>query len=251
MVMALVFYAMLMSEICLIMGNSIKLEVTISGASPVENGTEGIFGGIIAENHAYPWQVKLERDDRPLKHWCGGSIICPGYIMTAAHCVAPPVDVERHITVFAGINRKGDPGEQRRRVNRAIIHPNYIPSPVLLNDYAVLDLSTPINLRPETSPIYLPLPNEPGINILGTRFAASGWGKTEKTATPRDLRVETLFQYTPSECPVRDPSEFCTGRNVPRFGVCNGDSGGKKYQKSLNQNVKYFFYIIPIYLSTY
>ena len=236
--MAAVFYAALMSEMCLIMSNPIKLEVTIGGASQVENGTEEIFGGIIAENHAYPWQVKLERLNFIPEfkgYWCGGSIICPRFVMTAAHCtVAPSLDVVRDLRVFAGINRKGDPGEQRRRVNRAIIHPNYIPSPVLLNDYAVLDLSTPINLRPETSPIYLPLPNEPGINILGTRFAASGWGKTEKTATPRDLRVETLFQYTPSECPVRDPSEFCAGRNVPRFGVCNGDSGGKKYQKSLN-----------------
>ena len=58
---AIVFYVALMSEICLIMSNPIKLEVTISGACQVENGTEGIFGGIIAENHAYPWQVKLER----------------------------------------------------------------------------------------------------------------------------------------------------------------------------------------------
>ena len=152
--------------------------------------------------------------------------------MTAAHCtVAPSLDVVRDITVFAGINRKGDPGEQRRRVIRAIIHPNYIPNPVPLNDYSVLELRTPINLRPETSPIYLPLPNEPGLDILETRFAASGWGKTEKTDTPIDLRVETLFQYTTSECPVRDQSEFCAGRNVPRFGICSGDSGGKKYQK--------------------
>ena len=216
---AIVFYVALMSEICLIMSNPIKLEVTISGACQVENGTEGIFGGIIAENHAYPWQVKLERSNfiPELKgYWCGGSIICPRFVMTAAHCtVAPSLDVVRDITVFAGINRKGDPGEQRRRVIRAIIHPNYNPNPLPLNDYAVLELRTPINLRPETSPIYLPLPNEPGMDILETRFAASGWGKTRKTDTPTDLRVVTLFQYTPSECPVRAPSQFCVGRNVP------------------------------------
>ena len=106
MVMAIVFYATLMSEVCLLLSNPIELEVTISGASQVENGTEGIFGGIIAENHAYPWQVKLERNVQglPPVHRCGGSTICPQFILTAAHCLDPPIDTQREITVVAGVN---------------------------------------------------------------------------------------------------------------------------------------------------
>ena len=59
------------------------------------------------------------------------------------------------------------------------------------------------------------------LQVVGT-----SWGKTKKKDTPTDLRVVTLFQYTPSECPVRDPSQFCAGKNVPGIGGCSGDSGG-------------------------
>ena len=135
--------------------------------------------------------------------------------MTAAHCVDHVVNLNQ-LTVLAGTNRLcGGPSEQRRRVNRVIIHPNYVPEPILTYDYAILELSTPIIIRPETSPIFLPLPNEPELSIRGTRFAASGWGRTETTNPPQDLRVISLYQFTSSECNFINPSEFCAGQGGP------------------------------------
>merc|ERR1711974_326960 len=57
-------------------------------------------------------------------------------------------------------------------------------------------------------------------------FAASGWGRTETSNSPQDLRVISLYQYTLSECNVRNPSEFCAGQGEPGRGICFGDSGG-------------------------
>ena len=66
--MAAVFYAALMSEMCLIMSNPIKLEVTIGGASQVENGTEEIFGG----NHNFNLshlEIDLRYGIRPIRSY--------------------------------------------------------------------------------------------------------------------------------------------------------------------------------------
>ena len=239
MIIALVFYAALMSEMGLSMSNPTVLEVTILEASQVDNGTEGIFGGEVAESHAYPWQVRLRILRPQLEVGCGGSIICPRFVLTAAHCVDRVTNINQLI-VRAGINRLcGDPSEQRSIVNRITIHPNYIPLPTLTYDYAILELRTPIIIGAETRPIFLPLPNEPELSIRGTRFAASGWGRTETSNPPQNLRVISLYQYTLSECNVRNPSEFCAGQGEPGRGTCNGDSGGIK-NYVVSQNSSYF-----------
>ena len=57
----------------------------------VECGTKAvgtrIVGGTIAKPGAWPWQVtmdNLKQADQP--HWCGGSIVSPQWIVSAAHC---------------------------------------------------------------------------------------------------------------------------------------------------------------------
>merc|ERR1711990_284603 len=146
---------------------------------------------------------------------CGGAIICPGYVMTAGSCVYLYYPFE--IEILVGINKVGDPGEQRRQVKKKIEHPEYPKF-----NYAILELSNPIIMRPETSPLYLPLPNEPDgpIGTTGMRFAVSGWGRTEDTVgISKNLQVASMYQE--KWCTVT-ANEICLGGAY----MCEGDKGG-------------------------
>lgn len=43
-----------------------------------------IIGGIGVTNQTFPYQVSIKMDG---DHHCGGAIINPNYILTAAHCI--------------------------------------------------------------------------------------------------------------------------------------------------------------------
>uniref|UniRef100_A0A8D2PPF8 Transmembrane serine protease 4 n=1 Tax=Zosterops lateralis melanops TaxID=1220523 RepID=A0A8D2PPF8_ZOSLA len=45
--------------------------------------TPRVLGGSPAAIEAWPWQVSLQYRK---EHICGGSIIAPGWVLTAAHC---------------------------------------------------------------------------------------------------------------------------------------------------------------------
>ena len=72
----------------------------------VECGTKvtgtRIVGGTNAIPGAWPWQVTMDYKGQTGNHWCGGSIVSPQWIVSAAHCFSYSVDPNQY-TIVAGI----------------------------------------------------------------------------------------------------------------------------------------------------
>ncbi|CAM4837998.1 unnamed protein product [Rotaria magnacalcarata] len=82
-----------------------------------------IVGGEPAASHSWTWAVSLRvRSDI---HFCGGSIISPHYVLTAAHCIDDPYISMLTITAAVGTDNLHDNVGQRITVSTIYKHPRY------------------------------------------------------------------------------------------------------------------------------
>ncbi|KAM7315817.1 trypsin-1-like [Ixodes scapularis] len=143
------------------------------GQSPRSN--ERIVGGYQAKVGELPWQVSLQRNGY---HFCGGSIISPSIVITAAHCVRRKWN---GFSVVAGITNLGKrtPYYQRRSVATIRRHKDFGKNG-LMNDIALLKLVEPFDFNKSegyVAPICLPNPKD----VLEGSIVTSGWGRTRET----------------------------------------------------------------------
>ena len=90
--------------------------------SKLKATTDGhrIVGGEEAKAHEFPFIADLTRG----YHYCGGSIIHPKWIMTAAHCSQAAAD--DYVIVAGEHDEEEYEGvELRRSVKRIVVHPDY------------------------------------------------------------------------------------------------------------------------------
>ncbi|XP_053176127.1 transmembrane protease serine 2-like [Scomber japonicus] len=130
--------------------------------------------GQLASLGAWQWQVSLQIAG---SHRCGGAIISPYWIVTAAHCAAkashPGV-----WTVYAGIvNPLGTLFNPAYSVSHTIIHEGY-DSLTRRNDIALMRLSKPVDKTVSTNIGPVCLPNV-GLNIVTPQRCWTTWfGRT-------------------------------------------------------------------------
>jgi trypsin len=147
-------------------------------------GVRVVGGGSIDIQQA-PWQVLVgqERFGRTVS-LCGGSIVDPNRIVTAAHCVftsgggqTPPGDISVRAGISNFVAARPSDLEQSRRVASVRIHPGYSytqsGSP---DDVAVLYLASPLDLSaPGVRAIGLPAPGT--MHAAGQRASLAGFGR--------------------------------------------------------------------------
>ncbi|KAL1138562.1 hypothetical protein AAG570_008625 [Ranatra chinensis] len=200
-------------------------------ASPQRNMLR-IIGGRPSLQGKWPWQVAIL--NRFKESFCGGTLVSPKWVLTAAHCV------KRRLYVRLGEHDLShvEGTELQMRVKKSIIHPSYNPETVD-NDVALLRLPYAVPL--ETFGIAClpksrqPLPTQNLCTIIG-------WGKrstSHKQGT--DILHEAEVPIVPTKLCREVYEEYqitsnmiCAGYRHGRSDACSGDSGGPLLCKNAN-----------------
>lgn len=159
--------------------------------------------------------------------FCGGSVISPTAVVTAAHCVQG--EQASTMDVVAGGTKLSLPGIQRAQVSRIIVHPGY-DDVRTIHDVAVLLLATPL-----TAPaVALAGPEDAALGNPGSVLRLTGWGEqryNDPDSVPDDLKYADIPVVANRVCErlfdVYDGRLQLCGqapRNLP--DSCQGDSGG-------------------------
>ncbi|XP_050717480.1 trypsin-1-like isoform X3 [Eriocheir sinensis] len=195
--------------------------------------TSRIVGGQEAAKGQLPYQVSFQEKILGVWfHFCGGVVIAPNFVMTAAHCVeGGDFTSPRGLRVVTGglDLEASEASEQVADINFIIEHPFYNQI-TFENDVALLRLETPLIWTEYVDQISLPQPQQ---NFTGEICRVSGWGRmTEGGASSSTLLYVDLPVLSDEECAksyVNDelfPSMLCAGGTAAQVGSCQGDSGG-------------------------
>ncbi|XP_065059399.1 enteropeptidase-like isoform X4 [Rhopilema esculentum] len=198
-----------------------------------------VIGGENASKGAWPWQIGLYRYG---SFACGGSLIAPDWILTAAHCVK--YYSAWSLTVIVGdLHRTiNDTAEKRHRVSLVKIHPLYSSS-TMNNDVALLKLQTPAVLNDHVNTVCLP--NRTSVIAVGSSCYITGWGKIQHPGSSHPMLQQARLFIMDSQVCQRKLSGssiylritnkmVCGGENGTNKSGCHGDSGGPLVHQDTN-----------------
>ncbi|XP_029460529.1 coagulation factor VII [Rhinatrema bivittatum] len=190
-----------------------------------------IVGGDECLKGECPWQALLKNSN---KFICGGTLLSPVWVVTAAHCLVKVPANQLTVTLGEHKISVSEGTEQERGVTKMIIHEHYVGlSTNHDNDIALLRLDQPVNYTDHVVPLCLPDERFAVRTLNSIRYSTvSGWGRLlESGATPDVLMRVEVPRLRTQEC-VRhsklnvSANMFCAGYLEGSKDSCKGDSGG-------------------------
>jgi secreted trypsin-like serine protease len=224
-----------------------------------------MVGGETTPWSEWPWQTALYRVSNGRDIFtCGGSLVAPGWVLSAAHCFGEgssdnPADwtVASHIAKATMVGLP--PGAETRKVKRLVVHEGYDKN-TQENDIALMELA-------ETLPeplIALQLEADP-VAESNRSVTVTGWGMTRWVVRKQDKSGHVIFvdgvtnkqvdltkfessDLQKADIPLVevdqcaqaygdgaqkiDGRNLCAGLSQGGVDACQGDSGGPMMAKS-------------------
>lgn len=190
-----------------------------------------IIGGESIQIEQVPFQVSIEKNE---VHTCGGVILSPDWILTAAHCLTENVDY----IVHAGATDQTD-NNSGQRILVATKHSHLEwHDPTKINDIALLHLSKPLCFDNKVQPILLPTSSTDFAvgdvaYISGYGFSGDGQTGVLKGAITEIIsnnEAEFVFNQANIDgigfCPTVDITDSMISFYKSGNTASKGDSGG-------------------------
>ncbi|XP_018323882.1 chymotrypsin-2-like [Agrilus planipennis] len=206
-----------------------------------------VLNGKPAARDQFPYQVSLRwaNVSRSPSHLCGGSLVTPSMVLTAAHCML--FNYGTYDVVAGLLNRtENTSSTQRRDIETRILHENWPGGSVISRyDIALLKVLSPFVLTPSVQLIRLPRQNV----IPSGTVVLSGWGFTSRS----DASLPFILQYVEAElisnqqCAddlntaigttlALDDTMVCISGHQNKSS-CSGDSGGPLVQNGIQVGI--------------
>ncbi|XP_026325621.1 serine protease snake-like [Hyposmocoma kahamanoa] len=225
-------------------------------------GVELVVGGEKASLGEFPHMAAIGWSDSSGGYTfsCGGSLISPRFVLTAAHCTrdtrqqnpAPVIVRLGDQNIDPAVRDGANPVEVA--IRKIILHPNY-KSPIRYNDIALLELATDVDFEENIRPACLW--NKHDVSEY-KKAIATGWGVTNVRTkeTSKDLQKVSLSLLNNDYCDRllansknRNwngfvPSQLCAGELRGGKDTCQGDSGSPLQVASTENQC--IFYLVGI-----
>ncbi|NWH35075.1 PROC protein, partial [Chloropsis hardwickii] len=193
-----------------------------------------LIDGTVGRRGGSPWQIMLQNIKGTFL--CGGVLIHPAWVLTAAHCL----EEHKEFRVKLGKFRfRPEADEQTIWIDKWVTHENYTKK-TSDNDIAMLHLAEHVMYYKYALPICLPTRNlaEQELMRSGKQMVVTGWGsKSEHNNTyAAYLRYIEIPIVPRNECAqamsfsVSD-NMLCAGSLGDRKDSCRGDSGGPMFTR--------------------